>query len=616
MSLQDPEHLSQAVAAAVKLQLPRTRLRHTLRVKVLVLLVCSLALFLVILFFPIRQIFLNSFNDLEQQSMEVDLTRALNVINNERDLQEKMVVEYGAWDDTYAFVEHPNPEYIDNNYTDESFINRRSNLVLVINADHKLVFGRKFDLATSKQIPLPQGIERLYAPESSLVHFSGLNQVNTSIVHLSNEIILLSAHPIITSLFEGPSRGTIIFGRTLDDTAIGYFSQVTQLSMQIHRPNDPQLLQEIQQAPESILAQQGQYVQPLDETTLAGYILLPDIDGNLGAVVRIIKTRDIYQRERTGLFYISLAVCIGVVLLAFLLMLLLERVVIGRLASLRANLAQIGTAANPSGRVTVQGNDELAQLATGINTTLAALEQAELDRQRTKDETIQMKQRFIATVSHELRTPLTPIQGYLDLLLLGGIGELSPDQTEVMKTIKNNVQHMTALVEDVLLISSLSSKGLKLQISPTDLKSVIAEVVELFQFTTKQKRITLTVDIADELPPVAADKQRLNQVIWNLLSNALKYTDAGGQIWLRARMRDGHTAEVEIEDTGVGLTDEQQQLAFTPFYRAANHLSITAGGTGLGLAIVQELVALHGGEICIRSTPNAGSTFSFNLPII
>jgi len=590
------------------------RRQLTLRAKVAILLAASLVLLLVLLFFPLRQIFLTSFSDLERQNMQADLIRAINAIDNDQDLQKKMIVEYGAWDDTYAFVEQPDAAYIDNNYTEESFINRRSNFVLLIGLNSQLVFGRNVDLSSAKQIPLPAGIERLYAPGSSLINFSPPYEVRTSVVQLPSQIVVVSAYPILTSQFEGPSHGTVIFGRTLDAAAMNYFGQVTQLPIQIYRPDDPQIVAELGPQPTARLLGEESYIYPLSDTTIVGYLPLHAADGSLAAVLRIARPRDIYQREQNGLISIGLAIGFGGLCFAIVLVFLLDRVILARLAALNTNLAQIGGSGDLAGRVAVRGSDELAELATTINATLAALEQSQIDQQRAKDVAAELNQRFIATVSHELRTPLTPIHGYLDLLLIGAVGEVSHEQIEILQMIKRSVDRMSALVEDTLMVSSLNMQGITLHIAATDLRSVLDEAIAIFQVTSAKKQIELSVEIDDQLPPVAADKRRLYQIIWNLLSNALKYTPDGGRVIIRTCVRPG-SVEVQIVDTGVGLTPEQQAQLFTPFYRAENVLSAAAGGTGLGLTIVDALVKLHGGTIWVTSAPNAGSTFAFSLPL-
>lgn len=602
-------------AALAPSPIPRIRWRDTLRVRVLLLLAAALVLFLALLLLPLRQIFLSSFSDLERQNMTTDLTRALNQINNDRDLQQKMIVEYAAWDDTYNFAEQPDQAYIDDNYSDESFANRRSNLTLVLNSKRQLVFGRNVDLNTTEQAPLPLGVEQLYAAGSPLLRFADLNQSNTDIVRLGDQVLLVSAHAILTSQYAGPSHGTLIFGRTFDPGTLEKYSEVTQLPIQILAPDDPQLLAELPAPPGGAFSQQSIYIIPLSSSTIAGYAALRGLDGQANAVLRVAKERTIYQREQVGLLLIALVVGVCGVLLALVLMLLLDRVIIARLALLNSNLATIGSSGDRAGRVSVHGHDELAQLATTINVSLAALEQAETERQSASAQAQQMNQRFIATVSHELRTPLTPIQGYLDLLLLGAAGPLSEDQEQIIGVVKSSADRMSALVEDVLMVSSLNSRGILLHLAPTPLDQMLAEAIEIFKVTSSQRQIALSVEIAPDLPPVLADKRRLHQVIWNLLSNAVKYTEAGGRIWVRARLHDELLAEIEVRDTGVGMSPEQLERLFTPFYRAENSLSIQAGGTGLGLVIAHELVELHGGTIHVASTLHVGSTFTFTLPL-
>lgn len=615
MQPQDHERQKSTAPLWGSLAYLRARFLNTLRAKVLVLLLCTVALLLIVLFIPLKQIFLNSFSDLEQRNIETDLMRAKNVLDSERELQEKLVLEYGAWDDTYHFVVQPDQTYIDDNYAGNMLANRHSSLVLIADNSGKLVFGRAYDLETNRETALPRGAEQLYAPESKLLQARNPDQAVSGIVNLPDETVLVSAYPIITSLFEGPQHGVIIFGHSLGSEAMREFSKAAQLPIEILRPDAPQLQNELSQSVMAALGTQPTYVQPISETEVAGYMLLPDLDGKPGVVIRIAQPRDIYQREQTGVYYAGVAILIISILFTIVLMLLLDRLVISRLTALNNSISQIGTSGNLATQVPVDSNDELGQLAATFNTTLQAIDQAQRDRERAKAEALAMNQRFIATVSHELRTPLTPIQGYVELLQLDGAAQLSEEQASYLEIIQKNVSRMAALIEDILVISNLNSKDIVLHIAPTNLPELVRDVIAIFQVTSDQKQIAISTEIDEQIPALAADNRRLYQILWNLLSNAIKYTPSGGKVWLRAFARDDGLVEIQVEDNGVGISAEQQSQLFTPFYRAENPLSIAAGGTGLGLSIVRDLVELHHGTIWVTSTPGVGSLFALTIPI-
>jgi len=224
------------------------------------------------------------------------------------------------------------------------------------------------------------------------------------------------------------------------------------------------------------------------------------------------------------------------------------------------------------------------------------------------------KRQFISDVSHELRTPLTAIKGYVDVLLLSGAGSLSEDQASYLGIIKNNTNRLKALIEDILEFSRPDSKQ-KLNFTQVEVPAVIDEVVKSMRLEAERKGMAVEVEVADGLPRVTADQKRITQVVFNLFSNAVKYTYEGGRISVRAFLNRANMMQVEIEDTGVGMSPDQIKKLFRPFYRADNPLRDVAGGTGLGLSIAKSFVEMHGGEMWVTSELGRGSTFSFIVPL-
>jgi signal transduction histidine kinase len=221
---------------------------------------------------------------------------------------------------------------------------------------------------------------------------------------------------------------------------------------------------------------------------------------------------------------------------------------------------------------------------------------------------------FVAHVSHELGTPLAAIIVSLELLLEGNVRPLAGRQRELLDLARREARRVADLTEDLLDLVRLGAIRAGLKRSALDLVRLIEDVGQLLhpQLEAKGQRLTLERD--QRLPVVSGDAARVTQILTNLLSNAHKYTPPGGRITVR--VRGGVSwVQVEVEDTGIGLSPEDQAHLFTPFFRAQHHTVQVAGGTGLGLAITRELVERHGGAITVRSVPGQGSTFSFTLPV-
>jgi signal transduction histidine kinase len=225
-----------------------------------------------------------------------------------------------------------------------------------------------------------------------------------------------------------------------------------------------------------------------------------------------------------------------------------------------------------------------------------------------------LKSEFIATASHELRTPLTSIRGYVDLLLLGTLGAVSPEQGDFLKVVKNNVARLVELIDDLLDVSKVEAGEIRLRCEPVDMAEVLHEVGEALYSQFTERKISLAIDVQENLPKVMADRQRLRQIAVNLVGNACKYTPSGGHVDVTLRNGDGRL-RVDVRDTGVGIREDARRHIFTPFFRADNPLRDEVGGTGLGLSITRKLVELHGGEIWFDTHEGDGTTFSFTLPL-
>jgi signal transduction histidine kinase len=225
----------------------------------------------------------------------------------------------------------------------------------------------------------------------------------------------------------------------------------------------------------------------------------------------------------------------------------------------------------------------------------------------------QAKSRFVTVVTHELRIPMTSIKGYTDLLRGGMVGPINEMQTNFLEVIRNNVERMSVLVSDLSDISHIETGRMKLSLSAVNLGENVKQVLQTVQPRIEEKQQILTVDLPENLPPVNVDPNRLAQILTNLVSNANKYTDPEGKIDVRARL-EGDFIRVEVSDTGIGISAEDQQRLFTQFFRSEDPMVREQQGWGLGLNVTQRLVELMGGQIGVQSEYRKGSLFWFTVP--
>jgi two-component system phosphate regulon sensor histidine kinase PhoR len=221
------------------------------------------------------------------------------------------------------------------------------------------------------------------------------------------------------------------------------------------------------------------------------------------------------------------------------------------------------------------------------------------------------RQEFVANVSHELRTPLSLIKGYVETLLDGARN--NPEvATRFLQTIDRNAERLRLLIEDLLAISELEAGRVRLNLQTLALRLVVTKVLEDFQRRSAGQSMTL-VNQAPDLA-VHADPSRLEQVLGNIVDNAIKYGRTGGTVTVAGRALDGGQVEVSIQDDGPGIPPESLERVFERFYRVDKARSREQGGTGLGLAIVKHLIQCHGGRVWATSEPGHGATFYFTLP--
>ncbi|MBI4269569.1 MAG: HAMP domain-containing protein [Candidatus Rokubacteria bacterium] len=225
----------------------------------------------------------------------------------------------------------------------------------------------------------------------------------------------------------------------------------------------------------------------------------------------------------------------------------------------------------------------------------------------------QVRTEFVANVSHELRTPLTAIHGYLETLL-GGALEERDNARRFLEIVFRHTERLGRLLDDLTDLSNIELGRVALRLEPVRLDEVVDSVLAIIAPRAESGRVALAADLPVGLPPVSGDRDRLAQILINLVDNAVKYTPEGGRVTVSARPAADGRVEVAVADTGVGIPPTDLPRITERFYRVDKARSRELGGTGLGLAIVKHLVLAHAGELAIESTPGRGTTVRVTLP--
>jgi signal transduction histidine kinase len=282
----------------------------------------------------------------------------------------------------------------------------------------------------------------------------------------------------------------------------------------------------------------------------------------------------------------------------------------GQLDRRDGSVLQLATVPLPDGNV----------LSTGLDVTdTARVERALRERNEALETADRLKSEFIANVSYELRTPLNAIIGFAEILAHQYFGPLSPRQLDYAQGILDSSHRLMWLINDILDLATIEAGYMALETGPVEIRDMLESVIALTRERARSQNLSLTMSCPPEIGAIEADERRLKQALFNLISNALKFTPAGGSIRLEARLdgqhpgqRNGGDVVLAVADTGVGIPAADQERVFEKFERGDPHPR--EYGAGLGLSLVKSLIELHGGSVAIESEPGAGTTILCRLP--
>lgn len=261
-------------------------------------------------------------------------------------------------------------------------------------------------------------------------------------------------------------------------------------------------------------------------------------------------------------------------------------------------------------RVQINTGDEFEDLGNSFNQALFTLSKVEKERKKLE----RAKTEFLSITSHELRTPMTPIRTQLKMLCSEYFGKLTPKQKNSIKIILNSTDRLNEIIEDFLEISRIEAARLKFNFQNINLTNTLNSIIKEMKAFMPEKNIAILSRI-DKIPIIKTDPHRIEQILTNLLSNAIKFTPRKGKIELIVTPKENHLLFC-VKDSGIGVSKQDQQRLFEPFFQADQNIYTRQDGTGLGLAIVKGIVESQGGKIWLESILGKGSSFFFTVPFV
>lgn len=628
----------------------------TLRRRTLFTIGITLIGLIAILYFLAQTILLDSFIQLERQSLEQDVRRVTSAVQDVITQLDHFNQDWAGWDDTYIFVQDQNEAYIHDNLSDQFYIKQQINLTLFVDTDGKVVYGKLFDLESERALPLLADAQSLLTSKE-ILNLPELTSRVTGIITLPEGRLLFSSRPILTSEYQGPIQGTIIMGQFLDQTVIDHLAANTHLSIKMWSFDADRLPSDVQTIPAQLTVENPIAIRPLQNDTVAGYTLIPDIYGQPAVLVQVDKSRDLYLHGQVALSYFLVALVLTGLVFTLVVLSLLEHTVLARLSSLSNAVDRVRfRTADLYVTLPIKGKDELAQLSINMRTMLATIqqyqdelretnadlehrvqmrtqeladaivrlqqeiaekEQAQVELAQARDQAVEafkLKTQILANVSHDSRTPLNII--ILNAEMMQRYAKLDAKWNEKLNHIITSAHQLLDFFNN-LLEEARYSTGIgnlnKIQFSP---REIADQVVTPMMAIAQSKGLEVTLEISKDMPShLYSDLKCLKQIISNLVSNAIKFT-ASGTIRVRFLRPDPEHWAIAISDTGRGISPKDQPHIFDAFWQVDGSMTREVmSGVGLGLSIVKQSTALLGGRIDVQSESGTGTTFIVTLPI-
>lgn len=495
----------------------------------------------------------SQFGKIETNDTQQNTARAVDALNNRVDDLAVKSSDWANWDDAYAYVVDHNAAFVDSNLQNGSIANLGINFMLFYDAKHQLVRAKGID-DYDANLNVPAQLLAYFGPTSSLLT-NKEDEIHKGFLTIDDQPLYFAARPILTSNATGPVHGTLVFAEYLTPGGIAKLADVTHLPLQffaVHAAVTSDVA-----AVRSQLSSKVVTVERLNDNQIAGYRLIDDVTGKPVLIARVLLPRSAYNEAQRSVTYFLIVIGFATLLSMALAMYISNQVLV-------------------------------------------------------RDQVIRLKDEFFSIASHELRTPLTAIRGNARLLQEHYDNKGDRAFRELTTDIAESAMRLIRLVNNFLDAARFEKGQVSLSPAAIALQDVGAAVVKEVQGIARDKQLYIRSEIPQDLPLAYADRDRVMQIIYNLIGNAAKFTEHGG-VTVSAEVV-GEMAKVCVTDTGRGISPEGQKLLFHKFQQVEASDSKT--GSGLGLYIAKMLVELMGGKITLeRSQENVGTTLSFTLPL-
>jgi signal transduction histidine kinase len=587
-----------------------------LRYKLWFLIIFMMVATIIVINIIVNNVLINSYESLENKKVSTNLERYTNALNNEIIQLDAAVGDWSAWDDTYQFLGGENNEFPASNINNDTMTNLRTDVMIYAKTSGIILYEIGFDYSEQKMMKVSPSLNGYIYKNSSLINFVDLNSSINGILQLPEGPILIASRPVISSDRTGPIRGAVIWGRYLDSYELNFLSKTVNMSVSIVNFNNETSPLDFREAALSLINGNDTFIKPLNSEYVAGYSTIKDLFGNPVILIKITMERDIYQQGIFTIQYFQASIIILTIVVSLTLIIFLEKTLLSRLNILSKQVVDIGKKSNFSARLKISGKDELNNFANVANETFQmieninnTLEQKVLERTNKIDLLLKQKDEFINQLGHDLKNPLNPL---INLLPILEKNVLDQKNKEIISVLVRNANYMKNLVIKTIELGKLNSPNLKFYFEDINLLKELNTVIDNNKIMLNENHIEIKNNLSDTII-VNVDKLRFDELLNNLLNNAMKYTNGAGTITIDAK-QDTNSVTVSMKDTGVGMSNDQLNKIFVEFYKADTSRH-DFDSSGLGLSICKRIVERHNGKIWAESEGlGKGSTFYFTVP--
>jgi signal transduction histidine kinase len=562
---------------------------------------------------------LTSFVEIERNNANKLAEGVFEIIEGEISSLHITVADYAHWTDTYVFIAEGDELYEENNLLYGTYSNLDTAFIIFLNPLGEVVYSDEIDYEEEEVIIINPDVKK------ALLENIGEEERDGILVLDDGEIIIYSAVNVTYSDLSGYG-GKLIMGRYLDESRIEKISSIIKqnLTIEAFSTTEEYLLEDFVEDNFSIVE---------GKEFLEIYSIIYDSSGEK-ILVSIQMPRDVYieGKKTVNLFLLFFAIISFIFLFALLV---LQSFMYDK-AVLRLKKLENFTSEILKGNYSFDIKDELDEigvLAKSFKKMAMGLDKKEKElkdlnvslEQKVKDRTKQLfdknlkleraekvKSDFLNIVTHELKTPLTAIMAYLDILK-DSESRLNEEEKKSLETIRRNSKQLNGLIGNILEVARIESGKFELSLTEVDVLKKMDEIISNLGIIAKNKNLKLYSKVENIPKTIITDEQRFEEILNNLISNAIKFTEKG-EIVVEA-VKKGEMIEFTVRDSGVGISEDNVKKLFSDFYQVDSSVSRKYGGTGLGLSITKKLVEFQGGSVVVKSKIGEGSRFIFTLPI-